>query len=72
MAQRIPIALQKLPKAKKAIQEIKKFRLYEGDFVQVINGPHRGKQGPIAKIIKDQNRVVVKGVNMVRYNLIGT
>lgn len=40
-------------------------RLKVGDLVQVISGKDRGKQGKISKIIVDEDRVVVEGVNTV-------
>lgn len=40
-------------------------RLKVGDLVQVISGKDKGKQGKITKIIADDGRVVVEGVNVV-------
>ena len=40
-------------------------RLRVGDLVQVISGKHKGKQGKVARLIVDEDRVVVEGVNMV-------
>jgi large subunit ribosomal protein L24 len=40
-------------------------RLKVGDLVQVISGKERGKQGRITKLLTDENRVVVEGLNMV-------
>jgi len=43
----------------------------KGDLVQVISGPtqdrggDRGKQGRVIEVLKDQDRVVVEGVNYV-------
>ena len=43
----------------------------KGDLVQVITGPSqdrggdRGKQGKVIEVLKDQDRVVVEGVNYV-------
>jgi large subunit ribosomal protein L24 len=43
----------------------------KGDLVQVITGPSqdrggdRGKQGKVIEILKDQDRIVVEGVNYV-------
>ena len=43
----------------------------KGDLVQVISGPSqarggdRGKQGKVIEVLKDQDRVVVEGVNYV-------
>jgi len=43
-------------------------RLKVGDLVQVIRGKDRGKQGKIAKILVDEDRVVVEGINTVTRN----
>ena len=40
-------------------------RLKVGDLVQVISGKDRGKQGRITKLIKDDDKVVVEGINTV-------
>ena len=40
-------------------------RLRVGDLVQVISGKQKGKTGRITKILWDEDRVVVEGVNQV-------
>ena len=40
-------------------------RLKVGDLVQVISGKNKGKQGRVSKILRDLDRVVVEGVNVV-------
>ena len=40
-------------------------RLKVGDLVQVITGKEKGKRGKITRILRDDGRVVVEGVNMV-------
>ncbi|WP_437482384.1 50S ribosomal protein L24 [Sorangium sp. So ce1014] len=40
-------------------------RLKVGDLVQVISGKEQGKQGRITKILADEERVVVEGLNTV-------
>lgn len=40
-------------------------RLKVGDLVQVTRGKDRGKQGKITKILTDDDRVVVEGINTV-------
>ena len=40
-----------------------------GDKVVVISGSSKGKQGKIVKILKDENRVVVEGVNIHKKHL---
>ena len=44
----------------------KKFKVKKGDEVIVIAGKEKGKKGKIVKVIPDDNRVVVGGINMVR------
>ena len=43
-----------------------KFKLKKGDEVIVTTGKDKGKKGKIAKVITDQARVIVTGVNMVK------
>lgn len=40
--------------------------LKTGDKVVVIAGKDRGKEGNITKVLKEENRVVVEGVNVVK------
>ena len=40
-------------------------RLKVGDLVQVISGKDKGKQGKITKILPEDGKVVVEGVNTV-------
>ena len=39
-------------------------KLRKGDNVRVISGKDRGKEGQIKKVLPDQNKVVVEGVNI--------
>ena len=39
-------------------------RLRVGDLVQVISGSDKGKQGTITKLIKDEDKAVVEGINL--------
>src|SRR5580704_10772732 len=41
-------------------------RLRKGDLVVVISGKDKGKQGKIARLLKDDDRVVVEGINLVK------
>jgi len=43
-----------------------KFKLKRDDTVQIIAGKDKGKRGKILKIIRDKDRVVVKGANIVK------
>ncbi|MEM9691786.1 MAG: 50S ribosomal protein L24 [Myxococcota bacterium] len=40
-------------------------RICVGDLVQVMTGKDRGKRGTVTRILKDQDRVLVEGLNMV-------
>ncbi len=40
-------------------------RLKVGDLVQVISGKDKGKQGKVSKIMAEDDKVVVEGVNVV-------
>ena len=40
--------------------------LKSGDKVVVIAGKNKGKEGIITKVLKNENRVVVEGVNVVK------
>jgi large subunit ribosomal protein L24 len=44
-------------------------RLRKGDLVVVISGKDKGKQGKIARLLKDMDRVVVEGVNLVKRHM---
>ena len=44
---------------------MQKFKIKSGDTVKVIAGDHKGSEGKVLQIIKDKNRVLVEGVNMV-------
>ena len=37
-----------------------------GDKVVVIAGKNKGKEGTILSVLKDENKVVIEGVNMVK------
>lgn len=43
-----------------------KFKVKKGDEVVVITGKEKGKKGVITKVITDESRVVVAGLNMVK------
>ena len=44
-------------------------KLKTGDKVVVIAGKSKGKEGTIISVLKDENKVVVEGVNMVKKHL---
>jgi large subunit ribosomal protein L24 len=43
-----------------------KFKLKKEDTVQIITGKDKGKRGRILKILRDRDRVMVEGVNIVK------
>jgi large subunit ribosomal protein L24 len=43
-------------------------RLKLGDLVQVISGKHKGKQGKVTRLLVEDDKVIVEGVNMVTRN----
>jgi len=43
-----------------------KFKIKKEDTVQIIAGKDKGKRGRILKILRDRDRVVVEGLNMVK------
>lgn len=66
MATKVPAFFRRGPRPqKKTIELIKNWHIVRGDFVEVINGPHKGKQGEIVGVIRDQNKVIVENINMV-------
>lgn len=43
-----------------------KRRIMKGDRVRVIRGNHRDAEGVVLRVLRDRDRVVVEGVNMVK------
>ncbi|WP_298903629.1 50S ribosomal protein L24 [uncultured Psychroserpens sp.] len=43
-----------------------KFKIKSGDTVKVIAGDHKGTEGNVLKVLKDKNKAIVEGVNMVK------
>lgn len=43
-----------------------KWRIRKGDEVVVITGKDKGKKGAVKEVLRDRNRVVVQGVNVVK------
>jgi|SRR6185437_2269632 len=43
-----------------------KFKIRKGDRVVVISGRDKGRSGEVLRVLRDQNRLVVQGVNMVK------
>jgi large subunit ribosomal protein L24 len=47
-------------------EAVHKFKLKVEDTVQVITGKDKGKRGRILKILRDKDRLMVEGVNIVK------
>jgi len=43
-----------------------KFKIKKGDKVVVITGRDKGKSGEVLKVLRDEDRVLVQGVHMVK------
>ncbi len=43
-----------------------KFKIKSGDTVRVIAGDHKGTEGKVLKVLKDKNKAIIEGVNMVK------
>jgi large subunit ribosomal protein L24 len=43
-----------------------KFRIKKGDRVIVLAGRDRGRQGEVLRVLREEGRVLVQGVNMVK------
>jgi large subunit ribosomal protein L24 len=48
------------------VEAVHKFKLKKEDTVQIIAGKDKGKRGRILKILRDKDRVLVEGVNIVK------
>ena len=43
-----------------------KIKIKKDDKVVIIAGEHKGAQGKVFKILRDQNKVLVEGVNLIK------
>jgi large subunit ribosomal protein L24 len=43
-----------------------KFKIKKGDRVVVITGRDKGRSGEVLKVLREKNRLVVQGVNMIK------
>jgi len=48
------------------VEAVHKFKLKKEDSVQIITGKDKGKRGRILKILRDTDRIVVEGANIVK------
>ncbi|MEM7226596.1 MAG: 50S ribosomal protein L24 [Pseudomonadota bacterium] len=44
----------------------KKFKIKKGDRVVVTTGKDKGKSGEVLRVLRDKDRVLVQGVNMIK------
>jgi len=44
----------------------KKFKIRKDDTVEIIAGKDKGKRGSIVRVIRDKDRVIVSGANLVK------
>jgi large subunit ribosomal protein L24 len=42
-----------------------KIKIKSGDIVKVIAGDHKGSEGKVVRVIREDNKAIVEGVNMV-------
>ena len=42
-----------------------KLKIKAGDIVRVIAGDHKGSEGKIVRVLREKNKAIVEGVNMV-------
>jgi large subunit ribosomal protein L24 len=43
-----------------------KFKIRKGDKVVVITGREKGKSGEVLRVLRDEDRVLVQGINMIK------
>ena len=41
-------------------------KIKEGEEVVVIAGDHKGKKGKVLQVLRDKNRVIVEGINLLK------
>ena len=44
-------------------------KIKQGDVVEVISGSYSGKQGRVLKVIRNKDRLIVEGVNMLKKHM---
>ena len=42
-----------------------KLKIKSGDTVRVIAGDHKGQEGKVQKVLRDKNKAIVEGINMI-------
>ncbi|MDU8885919.1 50S ribosomal protein L24 [Yeosuana sp. MJ-SS3] len=46
-----------------------KLKIKSGDTVKVIAGDHKGSEGKVLLVIKDKNKAIIEGINMVKKHI---
>ena len=46
-----------------------KLKIKTGDTVRVIAGDHKGSEGKVLRVIRDKNKAIVEGVNMIKKHM---
>ena len=44
----------------------KKFKIRKDDLVEIIAGKDKGKRGNVIRVLRDKDRVIVSGANLVK------
>ncbi len=44
-------------------------KIRKGDLVQVISGSYFGKEGRVLKVLKERDRLIVEGINMLKKHM---
>ena len=42
-----------------------KIKIKTGDTVRIIAGDHKGSEGKVVRVIRDKNKAIIEGINMV-------
>ena len=46
-----------------------KLKIKSGDTVKVIAGDHKGSEGKVMQVLRDKNKAIIEGVNMVKKHM---
>ena len=46
-----------------------KLKIKSGDTVKIIAGDHKGLEGKILEVLKDKNKAIVEGINMIKKHM---
>ena len=57
--------LMKPIQKKKPVADTNRWNIVRGDLVQVTQGPQTGQQGKVLAVLREKNRLLIEGVNMV-------